>query len=383
MGGYYREVSHVTYTMNSHPLKLLLVTPLYPPDIGGPATYAVLLEKYLPQHGFTVEVLSFGKVRSLPKVLRHLTLFWLVFRHARFADIVFAQDTVSVGLPALCAAVLRRKKFVVRVPGDYAWEQAVQRFGVSVDINTFQGRYCGVRAEFLRSIQKFVVRHADLVITPSHYFSDLVSRWISATRHVPVETIYNGVEFGSMPEWHSERAEKRVIFSAGRLVPWKGFDTLIRVVACLPEWRLRIAGEGPELAQLQSLAQELGVVDRVIFLGRLTREDVFQEVMKSRVFVLNTHFESFSYQVVEAMRIGVPVITSAIGNLAEIITHTVDGFLVTPDDAVEICRVILLLAEDSDLEQRISEEAKRKAVSFSIESSMLRLRHVLCSELSL
>src|SRR3989344_6965870 len=100
--------------------KVLIATPLYPPEIGGPATYASVLEKELPKRGIEVEVLAFREVRSLPKIVRHGAYFLRCIAKGRDCDIIFAQDPVSVGLPALLASKFMRKRFIVKIVGDYA-----------------------------------------------------------------------------------------------------------------------------------------------------------------------------------------------------------------------------------------------------------------------
>jgi hypothetical protein len=71
-------------------------------------------------------------------------------------DIVYAQDAVSVGLPASLAARIAGKKYMVRIPGDYAWEQGRQRWGVEAELDAFQTKKYGWRVECVRSIQKSV-----------------------------------------------------------------------------------------------------------------------------------------------------------------------------------------------------------------------------------
>src|SRR3989344_4645882 len=119
-------------------LKILIATPLYPPDIGGPATYSKLLFDNLSKRSVKIVIFSFGEVRALPKIVRHLVYFFKLLKKARSADIIFAQDTVSVGFPALWVAKILTKKFFVRVPGDYAWEQGVQKHGIVDPIDEFQ-----------------------------------------------------------------------------------------------------------------------------------------------------------------------------------------------------------------------------------------------------
>jgi len=70
--------------------------------------------------------------------LRHFWYFIQCLRLSRRADIIFAQDPISAGLPALLAAKILNRKFFIRVAGDYAWEQSVNRFGVRDSIDDFQ-----------------------------------------------------------------------------------------------------------------------------------------------------------------------------------------------------------------------------------------------------
>src|SRR3989338_6307476 len=106
--------------------KIVIATPLYPPESGGPATYAKVLEEELPKLGIDVVVVKYSDVRR--RFFRHLRYFLLVSKAARDADLVYALDAVSVGFPAMLAPKRRRKRFLVKVVGDFAWEQGSQRF---------------------------------------------------------------------------------------------------------------------------------------------------------------------------------------------------------------------------------------------------------------
>src|SRR3989344_5012189 len=102
--------------------RILIATPLYPPGAGAPATYTKLLEEELPKRGFEIAVVKFSSVRHLPKGLSHLAYFWRVLKSGRSADLILALDPVSVGLPAWLAAKILRKRFIVKIVGDFAWE---------------------------------------------------------------------------------------------------------------------------------------------------------------------------------------------------------------------------------------------------------------------
>lgn len=373
-------------------MRIVIATGIFPPDIGGPATYSALLARELPKRNIGVSVVTYGSSfakasedkpsvisRKIPKGLRHLVYFFVCFMKALRADIVFAQDPVSAGLPALCASRLARRQFVVRVAGDYAWEQATQRYGVRDSIDDFQTKTYSRRVERLRRIQRLVVRRADLVITPSKYFQKLVQGWTN--RQERVRVIYNGIELPILgrPDLPTEVRPPEILFSAGRLVPWKGFGALIELMKELPEWELRIAGEGPEQHELKVESEKLKVADRVTFLGAVSREKIWEELQNARVFALNTSFESFSYQVVEAMWAGAPAVTTNIGNLAEIIENGKEGILVEPDNRAELLSAIRRLDEDVGFRAAVIKAAREKAKQFSIQRTIENLVMALAS----
>ena len=356
-------------------MKILVSTGIYPPDIGGPATYSELLFRELPKRGVEVDVQTFGSVRRMPKVLRHIVFFVRVLWHGRASDVIFAQDTVSVGLPSLLASLLLGKQFMVRIPGDYAWEQSVQRFGVTDTIDDFQKRRHGMRTELLKKIQAFVVGQADQAIAPSKYFADLVRGWVDDASKVL--HIYNGVDLDALGGAEASSHKPKTIISAGRLVPWKGFDMLIRAMAKLPGWHLSIAGDGPEMAHLRSLISKDKLVDRVTMLGTIEKPKLRRLISESEVFALNTSFESFSFQIVEAMAIGTPVVSTKVGNIAEIVDDGQSGLLIQPDDEEGFIAAVMRISADGELRERLASEGRKKAAGFSIGSTIDKLIAVL------
>jgi glycosyltransferase involved in cell wall biosynthesis len=352
-------------------MRLLVATPLYPPEPGGPATYAKLLEEHLPARGIRVKVVPFSLVRHLLPGVRHVAYAWELFRYAYRADVIFAQDTFSVGAPAALVALLLRKPFVVRVPGDYAWEQSRQRFGVMDGVDAFQEKRYGPRVEALRTVQRFVVGRADRVIAPSEYFARLVSGWgIPKDR---VRAIYNGIDLSVEEEPPRNPPSGKILLSIGRLTPWKGFDLLIRLLSELPRWTLVIAGDGPQRQELKRLALSEGVADRVLFTGAISRAQMFGWCRVADAFALNTSFESFSFQTVEAMHAGVPVIATRVGSIPELIEDGKEGALCAPDDAAAFLAAIRSIETEPELWRARTEAAQEKAARFTITATLDRL----------
>ena len=352
-------------------MKVLIATGLYPPEIGGPATYTALLERELPQRRHQVVVVPFRLSRRLPKGIRHFHYCYMLLKHSKGVGVIFAQDVVSVGLPALVMARLLGKKFFVRVPGDYAWEQSVQRFGVIDTIDEFQTKSYGKKVQLLRKVQTIVTKYADQVITPSEYFRTLIIGWgVDAKK---VTTIYNGVDLNIKVAPGLVKPASLVLLSAGRLVPWKGFECLIEAMQALPNWQLVILGEGPEREKLQGQIEKLGLQNQIELKGNVSREEVFAWCTISDAFVLNTHFESFSFQIVEAMAAGIPIITTTVGSLPELITHEKEGILVTPNDSEAFLAAIKTVVTDKASWQRRVNAAHEKAEMFSIQRTVDKL----------
>ena len=91
-------------------MRILIATGVYPPESGGPATNTKLLEEQMPARGFSVDVLPFRTVRHFPLGVRHTAYFLRLLRMARCADMLYAQDAVSVGLPAALFSLCLRSE---------------------------------------------------------------------------------------------------------------------------------------------------------------------------------------------------------------------------------------------------------------------------------
>lgn len=349
-------------------MKVLLATPLYPPDVGGPATDSAYLERALPSYGIETSVFSFGAVRHLSRVLRHIRYAQELVKRGRGVDAIVSFDTFSVCLPALYAAWRLSVPLIVRVPGDWTWEQSVQRFGVADTIEAFQTKRYGLMVELFRYLERAAVRHATLVVVPSDFLKRIVSSW--GVVHQTLVRIYLGLESREEPVAPTTVPEGRTLFSAGRMVPWKGFAMLVELIHELPaEWHLVIAGDGPERGHLKAQAERLGVQSRVRFLGNIPRVEVLGWCRAADVFVLNTAQETFSFQILEAMAAGAAVITTNVCSTPELITDGVEGVLLTPNDLSAFRQAILSSASEKELWERRRAAAMERAGSFTAAAS--------------
>lgn len=352
-------------------MKLLIATGVYPPESGGPATYTKLLEERLPAMGIEVAVLPFRVVRHLPPGIRHVAYFFKCFQMAKQADAVFAQDTVSVGFPACIAARFAKKKFLVRIPGDYAWEQGVQRAGITDTIDVFQTKHYSFFIEVLRRVQKYVVQRAHTVIVPSEYLGSIARGW---GVHTPVR-IYNGVELPLVPTVPEARPEGFVVVSVGRLVPWKGMEGIIRAVSREKKWTLVLVGDGPERTRLEDVVRQTGA--HVRFTGMLPRTEVLGWMKSADVFVINSEYEGLSHQLLEAMALGARIIATNIGGNPELIRDKEEGLLTPPHDEVALHTALLRISNDAQLAWARGSAAAKRVEEFSIDKTLEQLSALL------
>jgi glycosyltransferase involved in cell wall biosynthesis len=363
--------------------RVLIATGLFPPEGGGPATYSKALDDLLPARGFEVDVLPFRNVRKFPKVIRHIAYFFLLLKRGMRADIIFAQDPISVGLPAMLASKVLRKKFVLKMVGDYAWEQSTQRFAYPGTIEQFQEDDLGILAGTMRFLERRVARSAVRVIVPSKYLGRIVTMWGVSKKNISV--VYNGIRPHQVGLKQVIRGLLKfkgdLIVSPGRLVPWKGFDTLIRVHAEMlkerPDLKLLIIGDGPDVGSLEALTKSLGVEESVIFTGNIENAVLLRYMRAADVFALNTHYEGFSHVLLEAAVVGVPIVTTNIGGNPEFIDDGVNGYLVKPDDEKAFAKKIGALLDSPELRARVSGNAKRKTEKFSVNAMVDRTAEVL------
>ncbi|MCF7815444.1 MAG: glycosyltransferase family 4 protein [Candidatus Pacebacteria bacterium] len=356
-------------------MKILIATGLYPPEIGGPATYAVFLEKFLGLHGVSCSVLPYSEVRKYPKAIRHLAYIIKLLLRSQGVTLFYALDTVSVGLPVRVVSFITRKPYFLRVPGDYAWEQGQQRFGITETLDEFLlSKKKTWKVTMLSRIQYYVALHATKVVVPSEYMKSVVSRWGIELKKIT--RVYSALTLDLSTETKTELRSRFeydgfVVSTAGRLVPWKGMEVLIDVVAQLykqgKKIRLEIMGDGELRSELERHVEKIGAQEYVHFYGVVDKRELKDRIKASDVFVLNTSYEGLSHQLLEVMDCGTPVITTPVGGNAELIEDGKEGLLVSFNDKEGIIEALTRVATDERLQEHIVGNAHEKVSLFREE----------------
>ncbi len=363
-------------------MRILICTGIFPPEIGGPATYSEFLAWGLKKLGHEVRVITYGNssviasdrrergnltgvassqtprnddylvtrvTRSWFKPWHYYKYFRAVKKFGRGFDIFYAQDPVSAGYPTSLAARVLKKPYVVKITGDYSWEQAMGRGLTDKLIDEFQKlpRYPKKIAK-MRDIQIRVCKAACKVVVPSLYLKNLVMGWGVKESHV--EVIYNAIPPLHLPlvKGEKERGSEFLIVSAGRDVPWKGFELLRKAVG-----------------ELQQIYPDI----RLEIYHDLPRAELYKKFGSSDLFVLNTGYEGLSHTILEAMSAGLPVIATRIGGNAELVEDKVSGILIEYNNKEQLKKAILQVYSDPALRQKLASSARSAFEKFKVNLS--------------
>lgn len=363
--------------------KILIAAGIFPPDIGGPAIYAYNIATGFSRMGLKVRVLCYSArldekplpfqvvriSRKYPAVLRYLFYLCGTLRLGLGADVIFAQGPISAGIPAFFAAKVLRKKFIVKIVGDAAWERRLEN---KKNQNDFQ-------VSAIYAMQKFICRNAERIVVPSLYLKSIVKGW--GIDESKIYVIHNAVKDLSAGQTISRAEAKRqlglegeIILSAGRLMPWKGFAGLIIAMPNLlkhnPDFRLVIAGEGPLFNDLRLMIDDLRLTENIKLVGGIAHDELQLYFRAADIFVLNSSYEGLSHVMLEAMAEGVPVAATNAGGNRELIEDGINGFLVDAGNGEELVNKIVKLSMDKNLQEKFIANSKNKLSNFSLEKML-------------
>jgi glycosyltransferase involved in cell wall biosynthesis len=176
-----------------------------------------------------------------------------------------------------------------------------------------------------------------------------------------------------------------VVLYIGRLVPEKGQTILLEAVARLTgrgiDVQLQLAGDGELRAELERTAARLEIADRVSFLGAVGQEELRELYEEAAVFCLPSFAEGVPVVLMEAMAMGLPVVTTRIAGIPELVEHERSGILVAPGRTDELTDSLAGLLEEPELRLNLGANGRRAvAAGFDSEDSASRLRALFASQ---
>lgn len=374
-------------------MRIVIVSGIWPPDVGGPAIHAPAVARFLTARGHQVEVVTTASAepadsgfpirwvsRRLPKGARHAAVAAEVARAARRADVVYATSMIR---RAAAGARTARRKYVVKLVADEAYERARRHGLFAGSLEEFQGWDGDVRIRALRASRTVALRGAEHVFVPSGYLRSVALGWGLAGEqvsvlHNPAPVVPALPPRAELREGLAADGEILAAF-AGRLTEQKDLGVLLAAIKAVPEVRLAILGDGPERGRLNAEVERLGLGDRVRFLGGGDRDAVIRLFAAADVAVLSSRWENFPHTVVEALAVGTPVVSTAVGGVPEIVTDGENGLLVPAGDAEAFAEALRRLCGDKALRRRLGEAARRSVEPLAEDALLARVEARLSS----
>lgn len=380
-------------------MRVLITSPVFPPDLGGPAVYVPSLGRFLVERGHSVTVVAFCsdpapaghpfRVVSIARgslPVRYLKAFFAVWREAGKADVVYVNEHLA--LLHVLAGRLAGRPVAIRIMVDGAWEIAHRKgWCGNDDIVTFQTKDYGWQVALTRFLQRRWWSWCGHIVACSEFLRQILIRHhgVPPDKVERIHNAYHGPNAEDVRETPAEARAKlglaegpRYVLTICRLMVWKRVDNVLRALVDLPDdVHLLVAGDGDMEDGWKALARELGVDARVRFLGNVPHRDIPLWIRAAEVFVLNSEYEGLSHTLLEVQALGTPIVASDVCGNPEVVEHGVNGLLVDPRDPGSVREAVAKILSDKGLQQRFREEGLRRSAAFTRAGTFAEVERVL------
>jgi N-acetyl-alpha-D-glucosaminyl L-malate synthase BshA len=230
---------------------------------------------------------------------------------------------------------------------------------------------------------EFSINNSDVVTTVSESLKKDTLRLFNIRKDIKV--IHNFIDFEKYPEIHSEECQRdniasnneRIISHISNLRPVKRAKDVIKIFYKIQQEipsKLLLVGEGPDRENIENLAKELGIIDKILFLGN--SNEVNKLLCYSDLFLLPSETESFGLAALEAMAARTPVISTNSGGLPEVNIEGVTGFLSNVGDTDEMAKNGVFILKDDETLLRFKQNALEQAKQFSMQNVLPSYKEV-------
>ena len=319
-------------------MRVLVTVGIFPPDIGGPATFVPKIAKYFQDElNYEIEILTLSDNknsninddfsvkridRNLPIIYRWLKTIFTIYKLGKNKDLIFVN---GLGTETTIANIFLKKKIIRKIVGDPVWERAYSKAKISESFDEFQVKNYGFSISLQKKVRSFSIKKSDIVVTPSQHLKNFI---LNLGFKNKIEIINNGV---FIPEENTNifTNDQINITIVSRLVSHKNIEKIIKAISDLnsPLINLNIIGDGPELNQLQKISLESNNKDNIIFHGKLNRDEINHIFLNSDIYIQASNYEGLPHSLLEAMSYGIPVLCTPVGECKEILGNEDRGYI--------------------------------------------------------
>ena len=347
-------------------MRILTITPYFPPNVGGLETLLGELVAHLAERGHDVAVLTSCEPAGLPEHddWHGVEIHRFPLHSPLYRNDVRALARVRSAFGAARAAFAPDVTHVHLADGAVLYHVLTRQVHPTPTVLTVHSAIAASEAHE-GTVLHTAMLGADVVTACSRSLLDTALAAVPAIApHARV--VLNGIDPTRIDPTPLPEGDP-VVLLVGRHVPDKGLDVGLRAVASLvgefPGIRVLLVGHGPEHDALLALAAELGIADRVEAPGALPSDEVAAAYERASVVAVPSRYpEPFGIVAVEAGLAGRPVVASAAGGLPEVVVDGVNGLLVPQDDPAALAGALARVLRDRDLATDLGTRGRARAV---------------------
>jgi len=346
-------------------MDILITVGIFPPDIGGPASFVPKIAKYLINKGHNVKIICLSDKehltykddinvirinRNSPIIFRWLKTIVKIYSNSKKSDLIFVN---GLGTETTIANLFIRKKVIRKIVGDPVWERVYNKNLIDESFDDFQENNHGLSISLQKMIRNWSINKSNLIITPSQHLKNFIDK-IGFDKNIFV--INNGVNI----EQHNKVVLENNIIQllvVSRLVSQKNIDSIIKAVKVMENENiiLNIVGDGSEINNLKLLVKKYELDKKINFIGKIENTKLNEYLKNADIFIQASNYEGLPHSILEAMNFEIPILSTDVGGCSVLLNKGERGYIIPmPVSEVEISEGIRKIINNKN-------EAKSKA----------------------
>jgi glycosyltransferase involved in cell wall biosynthesis len=350
-------------------MNILITVGIFPPDIGGPASFVPKISDFLIENGHNVKIICLSEVgnihtednfdvirikRSNNLPIRWIKTIYQIVKNGRRSDLIFVN---GLGVESAIANLILQKQLIRKIVGDPVWERAYNKKRITESFDDFQINKHSFLIEVQKLLRNWSINSAEIVITPSDHLKSFVSG-IGYSKKIL--KINNGVNITDINRANESKADINLIIIS-RLVVQKNINIVIEAMKLLDNKNLKLSiiGEGGEFSKLESTIHDLNLQNQVQLLGKIDNNKISQFLLTADIFIQASDYEGLPHSVLEAINYEVPILSTETGGCKDLLNDGERGFIIPmPPDKKVIAENISFIIENKAEATKRANEAK-------------------------
>jgi glycosyltransferase involved in cell wall biosynthesis len=364
-------------------MNILITVGIFPPDIGGPASFVPKISDFLIENGHNVKIICLSEVenihtednldvirikRSNNLLIRWMKTIYQIFKNGRRSDLIFVN---GLGVESTIANLILKKKLIRKIVGDPVWERAYNQKNTTESFDEFQNNKHPFRIEIQKLLRNWSINSAEIVVTPSDHLKSFVS---GIGFNNIILKINNGVDITEIKRANVHKVGINLIIIS-RLVVQKNINIVIEAMKLLDNKNLKLSiiGEGGEFGNLESKIQDLNLQNRVQLLGKIDNRKISQFLLTADIFIQASDYEGLPHSLLEAINYEVPILSTEAGGCKDLLNDGERGFIIPmPPDKKIIAENISFIIDNKAEANKRAAEAKafiNKKYNFLVQAN--------------